>query len=106
MVEDAEPLTGTDEVGLAGTEDEAAEEPDAFEVPTEAEPEAGGEDVATTVLEVGAAEAEEGGGEEDGDEAGVDGAALELPLLLGTGTTTPPCSFPPDCVVVPAALDL
>jgi len=46
---------------------------------------------------------EEGGAEVDEDGGGV----LELlPPPLGTGTTTPPSTVPPDCEVVPAAFDL
>lgn len=46
---------------------------------------------------------------EDGGAAGAeDEGALELELApaLGTGATTPPCTVPPDCEEVPAALDL
>jgi len=45
--------------------------------------------------------------EDDGATLAEDeGGLLELPPALGTGATTPPCTVPPDCVEVPAALDL
>jgi len=53
----------------------------------------------TTVLDDGALT---GAGD---DEVG-GGGLLELAPALGTGATTPPCTVPPACVEVPAALDL
>jgi hypothetical protein len=82
--------------------------------------EAGGDDVATETLTDDDVPGEEEVAEvadnvttllDDGvlagadDEVGGDGV-LELAPALGTGATTPPWDVPPDCVVVPAALDL
>jgi len=76
--------------------------------------EAGGVDVVTETLtddDVPAADevvedADNGALTGAGDDEVGGGGLLELAPALGTGATTPPCTVPPACVEVPAALDL